>query len=136
METLEKIAPAPLTLTVAGESLTISPIKTRELPRMLKAVKPIAAEIQSGDVVAALMANADCLVEAVAIGARKPRAWVDELDLDDLVMLASAVLEVNGDFFVRAVLPGAIEAMDRVSQLIGQRSSMPSSAADTDSTKS
>ena len=136
METLEKIVPVPATITVAGESLTISPIKTRELPRMLKAVKPIAAEIQAGDMVGAFMANADCLVEAVAIGARKPRAWVDELDLDDLVMLASAVLEVNGDFFVRAVLPGAIEAMDRVSQLIGQRSSMPSSAADTDSTKS
>lgn len=135
METLEKIAPVPVTITVAGECLTISPIKTRELPRMLKAVKPIAAEIQSGDVPGALLANADCLVEAVAIGARKSRAWVDELDLDDLVMLASAVLEVNGDFFVRAVLPGATEALDRVSQLIGQKSSMPLSAADTDSTK-
>lgn len=136
METLEKIAPVPVTITVAGESLTISPIKTRELPRMLKAVKPIAAEIQAEDVAGALLANADCLVEAVAIGARKPRAWVDELDLDDLVLLASAVLEVNGDFFVRAVLPGATEAMDRVSLLIGQKSSMPSSAEGTDSTKS
>lgn len=136
METLEKIAPVPVTITVAGESLTISPIKTRELPRMLKAVKPIAAEIQAEDVAGALLANADCLIEAVAIGARKPRVWVDELDLDDLVMLASAVLEVNGDFFVRAVLPGATEAMDRVSQLIGQKSSMLSSAEDTDLMKS
>lgn len=136
METLEKIAPVPVTITVAGESLTISPIKTRELPRMLKAVKPIAAEIQAEDVAGALLANADCLVEAVAIGARKPRGWVDELDLDELVLLASAVLEVNGDFFVRAVLPGARTAMDRVDKLIGQKSSMPSSAEDTDSKKS
>lgn len=136
MDTLEKIAPVPITITVSGESLTISPIKTRELPRMLKAVKPIAAEIQAGDIAGALLANADCLVEAVAIGARKPRAWVDELELDDLVQLASAVLEVNGDFFVRAVLPGATEAMDRVTQLIGRKSSTPSSAEDTDSTPS
>lgn len=136
METLEKIAPVPVTITVAGESLTISPIKTRELPRMLKAVKPIAAEIQAEDVAGALLANADCLVEAVAIGARKPRGWVDELDLDDLALLASAVLEVNGDFFVRAVLPRATEAMDRMTLLIGQKSSMPSSAEDTDSTQS
>jgi len=136
MDTLEKIAPVPITITVAGESLTISPIKTRELPRMLKAVKPIAAEIQAGDIAGALLANADCLVEAVAIGARKPRAWVDELELDDLVQLASAVLEVNGDFFVRAVLPGATEAMNRVTQLIGRKSSTPSSAEDTDSTPS
>lgn len=136
METLEKIAPVPVVITIVGEELTISPIKTRELPRMLKAVKPIAAEIQAEDVAGAFLANADCLIEAVAIGARKPRAWVDELDLDELVLLASAVLEVNGDFFVRAVLPGATEAMDRVSQLIGQKSSMPSSAEDTDSTKS
>lgn len=136
METLEKIAPVPVTITVSGESTAISPIKTRELPRMLKAVKPIAAEIMA-DVAGALLANADCAtVEAVAIGARKPRAWVDELDLDDLVTLASAVLEVNGDFFVRAVLPGARKAMDRVDKLIGQKSSMPSSAEDTDSTKS
>ena len=136
METLEKIAPVPITIAVAGESLTISPIKTRELPRMLKAVKPIAAEIMAEDVAGALLENADCLVEAVAIGARKPRAWVDELDLDDLVLLASAVLEVNGDFFVRAVLPGARKAMDRVDKLIGQKSSTPSSAEDTDSAKS
>ena len=136
MDTLEKIAPVPITITVAGEPLTIAPIKTRELPRMLKAVKPIAAEIMAENVAGALLAHADCLVEAVAIGARKPRAWVDELDLDDLVLLASAVLEVNGDFFVRAVLPGARKAMDRVDKLIGQKSSMPSSAEDTDSTKS
>jgi hypothetical protein len=120
MNTLEKIAPIPLKVDVAGERLCILPIKTRELPGMMKAIAPILGEIQGGDILGALSANADSLVAAVAIGSRKDRAWVDELDLDDLVALAGAVLEVNADFFVRAVLPGLTKAVEGVTGAVGQ----------------
>ena len=120
MNTLEKIAPIPLKVDVAGERLCILPIKTRELPGMMKAIAPILGEIQGGDILGALSANADSLVAAVAIGSRKDRAWVDDLDLDDLVALAGAVLEVNADFFVHRVLPGLTKAMEGVTGAVGQ----------------
>lgn len=118
MHTLEKIAPTPLRLDVAGERLSLLPIKTRELPGMMKAIAPILSEVQSGDIFAAFATNADALIAAVAIGSRKDRAWVDELDLDDLVALASGVLEVNADFFVQRVLPGLTTAMEGVTAIM------------------
>jgi hypothetical protein len=126
MQTLEKIAPIPLKVDIAGERLCILPIKTRELPGMMKAIAPILGEIQGGDILGALSANADSLVAAVAIGSRKDRAWVDDLDLDDLVALAGAVLEVNADFFVHRVLPGLTKAMEGVTGAVGQTQSTPS----------
>ena len=42
---------------------------------------------------------------AIAIAVGKPREWVDDLDADDAVLLASTVIEVNADFFTRQVMP-------------------------------
>lgn len=120
MQTLEKIAPIPVKVDVAGERLCITPIKTRELPPMMRAVAPILAEIQSGDILGALAKNADSLVESVAIGCRKPREWADDLDVDDLVAAAAAVMESNADFFVHRVLPALTKAVEGVTQAVGQ----------------
>ena len=132
MQTLEKIAPIPLKVDIAGERLSILPIKTRELPPMMRAIAPILGEIQSGDILGALAANADALVAAVSIGSRKDRAWVDELDLDDLVALAGSVLEVNADFFVHRVLPGLTKAVEGVTGAVGQTPLMTSLVPDTE----
>ena len=131
MQTLEKIAPIPVKVDIAGERLCILPIKTRELPLMMKAIAPILGEIQSGDILGALATNADSLVAAVSIGSRKDRAWVDDLELDDLVALAGAVLEVNADFFVHRVLPGLTKAVEGVTGAVGRTQSTDSSAQAT-----
>ena len=34
---------------------------------------------------------------SIAVG--KPRAWVDELDADQAILLAAKVIEVNADFY-------------------------------------
>lgn len=119
MNTLEKIVPTPIRIDIAGERLSLTPIKTRELPCMMKAIGPILAEIQGNDILGALAKNADSMVAAVAVGARKPREWVDELELDDLIAVAAAVLEVNADFFVRAVLPGLTKAVEGLTNISG-----------------
>ncbi len=126
MKTLEKIVPTPVRIDIADERLSLTPIKTRELPAMMRAIAPILAEIQSGDILGALATNADSMVDAVAIGSRKPREWVDELDLDDLVAVAGAVLEVNADFFVRAVLPVLTKAVEGLTNINGLTQSTPS----------
>lgn len=125
MKTLEKIVPTPIRIDVADERLSLTPIKTRELPAMMRAIAPILAEIQGGDILGALAKNADSMVAAVSIGSRKPREWVDELDLDDLVAVAGAVLEVNADFFVRAVLPGLTKAVEGLTNINGLTQSTP-----------
>jgi hypothetical protein len=126
MQTLEKLAPIPVKVDVAGERISVTPIKTRELPPMMRAVAPILAEIQGGDILGALAKNADSLVEAVAICCRKPREWADELDVDDLVAAAAAVMESNADFFVHRVLPALTKAVDGVTQAVGQGQSTDS----------
>ncbi len=126
MKTLEKIVPAPIRIDIADERLSLTPIKTRELPAMMRAIAPILAEIQGGDILGALATNADSMVDAVSIGSRKSREWVDELDLDDLVAVAGAVLEVNADFFVRAVLPVLTKAVEGLTNINGLTQSTPS----------
>ena len=120
MKELEKIAPIPVRVDVGGERISITPIKTRELPAMMRAVSPILTEIQRGDIVAALAANADALIDAVATGARLERSWVNGLDVDDLVILAGAVIESNADFFVRRVMPILTAAIESVTRAVGR----------------
>lgn len=132
MQTLEKIAPIPVKVDVAGERLCITPIKTRELPPMMRAVAPILSELgavfkiddnDSVDVAAIMKlfaSNADAIINAVSIGCRKPREWVDGLDVDDLIAAAAAVIESNADFFVHRVLPALTRAVEGASKEIGQ----------------
>lgn len=121
MNTLEKIAPIPVRIDIKEERLDLTPIKTKELPAMMRALAPVLTEIQGGDVMTALAKNADAVIEAVSIGCRKSREWADELDLDELVQVAAAVIEVNADFFVRAVLPKLNQAVEGLTSTIGRK---------------
>ena len=134
MKTLEKIVPTPIRIDVAGERLSLTPIKTRELPAMMRAIEPILADVGSafnldandgedsvdfGAILKMFSANADAIVTAVSIGSRKPREWVDDLDIDDLAALAGAIIESNADFFVRRVMPILTTAIESVTRAIG-----------------
>jgi hypothetical protein len=114
----------------------IQPIKVRDLPRFLKAIEPIAADLASGDIAGALMRHADAVIEATAIGAGVERAWLEDQTPDVLAELAAKVLEVNADFFVRRVLPVVMAAADRLTQSVqtgsgGTNGSPPSSMPDS-----
>ncbi|MEJ5199914.1 MAG: hypothetical protein WHX53_13405 [Anaerolineae bacterium] len=109
----------------------IQPIKVRDLPRFLKAIEPIAAELAAGDIVGAFMRHADAVIEATAIGAGVERAWLEDQTPDVLVELAARVLEVNAGFFVR-VLPVIQGAADRLTKSVqtssGGTSGLPPSS--------
>jgi hypothetical protein len=96
--------------------VAVAPIKVRDLPRFLRAIEPIAAELQAGDIAGALMRNIDAVIEATVIGACVERAWLEEQTPDVLATLAARVLEVNADFFVRRVLPVVTAAAERLAQ--------------------
>jgi hypothetical protein len=115
----------------------IAPVRVRDLPRFLKAVEPVAAELAAGDIAGALMRQADAVIEATCIGADVERAWLEEQTPDVLAELAARVLEVNADFFVRRVLPIVTAAAERLALTASggtsgsPPSSMPASATGT-----
>lgn len=110
-----------------------APVRVGDLPAFLRAIEPIVREIAAGDLVGALMRNADAVIEATAIGARVERAWLQEQSPDVLIDLAGRVLEANGDFFVRRVLPAINQAAERLSRIAsgGTNGSPGSSAPDS-----
>jgi hypothetical protein len=115
----------------------IAPVRVRDLPAFLAAVEPILRDVANGDIVGALARHADAVIAATAIGAGVERAWLDEQDAETLVDLASRVLEVNADFFVRRLLPKIAAAAERVNLIASggtngsQDSSAPASAIGT-----
>src|SRR5574340_1578082 len=115
MTDLTTLIPQPVTVTAGGREVAVTPIRTRELVAFTAAVDPLLQEIAAGAGVAALMTrDVESLIKAVAIGARLERAFVDDLELDELLNLAAAVLEVNADFFVRRLAPALDLAVERI----------------------
>jgi len=110
----------------------MGPVKVKDLPAFLAAIEPIAQELARGDILAALARHADRVIEATAIGAGVDRAWLEDQTSDVLVDLAAQVLEVNADFFARAVLPRltqAAETLARVAQnAFGGTNGLPDSS--------
>lgn len=126
MSDLEKLLPQGVSLTIAGETLTVKPLKVGQLPGFLRAITPVMQQITGTgiDWWAVIGERGGDLLSAIAIAVGKPRDWVDDLDADDAVLLASTVIEVNADFFTRQVMP-------RLSALFAQVGDATSPAGST-----
>jgi hypothetical protein len=109
--------PAPTSVSVGGETIDITPIKVGELPAFARAVQPVAAQLSASPNWLALLADhGEAVIDAVAIAARRPREWVQALALDEAVLLAEAIFEVNADFFLQRVQPRLTQALARLGQ--------------------
>ncbi len=126
---LDALANAPLTVAVGGRELAITPVRVKELPAMLRACEPIFGALADGDLLAALLADPDSVIAAVAVGARLPRAEVDALDTAELVELGGAVMQVNADFFARRLAPAFVAASQRVAAALAGSMPLPASSA-------
>ena len=107
--------PAPVVVTLSGIALELTPIRLGELPRLLAVVRPLADDITGDpDWIALLGRHGDSVLDLLAITTRRERAWVNDLSLEDAVLLAAAVFEVNADFFVARVVPAIQGAAQRL----------------------
>lgn len=98
--------PIPIVVTLSGIALELTPIRLGELPRLLAGVHPLAEEITADpDWMALLGRHGDAVLDLLALTTRRERAWINDLSLEDAVLLAAAVFEVNADFFVAHVVP-------------------------------
>ena len=111
--------PVPQVVTVAGTALELTPIRLGELPRILAAVRPIAADLSAEpDWLALLARHGEAVLELLALATRRDRAWIEGLALDEAVTLAAAVFEVNADFFVRQVAPSIARSGERLAPIL------------------
>ena len=115
MDGFKTFPPAPVVVTLSGIALELTPIRLGELPRLLAVVRPLADDI-TGDPewIALLGRHGDSVLDLLAITTRRERAWVNDLSLEDAVLLAAAVFEVNADFFVAHVVPAIQGAAQRL----------------------
>ena len=125
LKELDALANAPLTVTVGGRMVPITPVRVAELPAMLRACEPIFSQLAGGDVAAALLHNPDAAISAIAVGARLARADIDALALDELIELGGAVMQVNADFFARRLAPAFVAASERVTKALGGSTPWP-----------
>lgn len=100
------LPPVPVALVVADEALELTPLKVGELPAFTRAIRPFAERLGTEpDWLALLAEYGESVLAAIAVASRRPRPWIDDLELDEAIRLAEALLEVNADFFVRRVSP-------------------------------
>ncbi|ODU09103.1 hypothetical protein [uncultured Aquimonas sp.] len=107
MSDLDKLVPQAFEITLAGESVSVKPLKVGQMPAFLRAITPVMQQIGGDgiDWLALFGERGDDLLTAVAIAVGKPRAWVDDLAADEAILLVAKVIEVNADFFTRTVMP-------------------------------
>lgn len=130
MDDFATFPPQPQSLEIAGDTLALTPIRVGEVPALLAAIKPIAPHLVNGDPdwLALLTEHGDAILDALAIAARRPREWVEALSLDDAVLLATALFEVNVDFFVQRVVPAIQSAAARIDRNVRAAGMTPSTA--------
>ena len=113
--------PVPKVVTVAGTTVDLTPIRLGELPRLLAAVRSLAADLSAEpDWFDLLARHGEAMLDLLALTTRRDRSWVNDLSLDEAVTLAAAVFEVNADFFVGQVVPAIQGAAQRLAPTLGQ----------------
>ena len=133
---LTDLVTVPETLTVAGVTLTLTPLVMRDLPAFQRAIRPIVAALKGVDladgldfarVQGALLENLDATLEAVAIMSKADRPWLEGLAVDDFITLTARALRINADFFMTRILPTLNrELEDLVATLTTGRTGSPS----------
>lgn len=129
MSDLDKLVPPTCEITLAGETVSLKPLKVGQMPAFLRAITPVMQQISGEgiDWLALFGQQGDDLLTAVSIAVGKPRAWVDDLAADEAIVLAAKVIEVNADFFTRTVMPRLDDLFAQANAVTAATGSTPSS---------
>ena len=111
-----------------GLGLPLKPLTVGELPAFLRAAKPVLGYLEAGRIGDAILEEPEALIAATAAGARVDRAWLESQTPDVLVEYVVAVVESNGDFFVRRLSPVLMQAAERMTALFAGAMSTPGSS--------
>lgn len=109
----------PAVCLVGGKQIAVRPLKIKQIPAFTRAVAPVMGLLTGGDLLSAVGIAGDDLIKAVSIATHEPVEWLGDLEADDFVKLASTVLEVNADFFVRRLTPEINRASASLTRILG-----------------
>lgn len=118
---------------IGGKSVTVAPLKVRQIPPFLRAAGPAAQALFGGDLPGALARHGEALIQAMAVATGEPETWLGDLDADDFLRLVGEVVEVNADFFAQRVTPALEATVAKLTQALtpGATPSPSSSPADS-----
>lgn len=97
-----------------GIKVAVSQIKVKQLPEFAAAVKAIfpsgIADFDKINITDLVLNSTTEIINIVKICSGVSKQELDELQIDDLIILAGKVAEVNVDFFMKRVLPSLAKA--------------------------
>ena len=133
---LEQLTEAELGIMVAaGErEILVRPLKVRQFAAVMRAMRPTVAILSDQDdidVDALITKFPEAMIETVSVATDLTVEEVGNLALDQFVAVATAVLEVNSDFFAQRLRPLLDAAGQKLGMRYGQTSSRASSAQGT-----
>lgn len=117
MQELDVLEPQAREVTYRGERLEIQPLAIGVLPKFVRLTRPVIdallnsseEALQDGGDVDLLLdlvgEHGEACFEAAALVTGKPVDWICGGDLAEFAQLATAVLEVNRDFFTQRLAP-------------------------------
>ncbi len=131
---LDVLEPSGSSVKYRSEIIEVTPITIGQLPKLVRTARPVinaVLALQSlpedteadgfVDLVVDLLADhGEALYQAAAICIGKPAEWVAGGGLDEFVVLAKAVIEVNRDFFLRRLGPLLGSRVGALSSGVGQ----------------
>mgnify|MGYP001167517465 CR=1 FL=1 len=116
---LETLLPVPKTITIKGEEIPVGLIKVGRVAAVVKALQPFAHLLPKAgdkpgrkniDFFTIVLNHTDDAINLCVELTSRDKAWVEDLDIAELVELLSAIVERNLDFFIQRVLPSVSEA--------------------------
>jgi hypothetical protein len=123
---LDELVPPTRRVTVGGREIEVSPLRMRQVPGFAKAIAKPWTAIVMGEYLAAIMEWPREVTEAVSIATGAETEFLDNLRPDEFLVLSSAVLEVNLDFFARAVFPQATALGTTMQEVVAKMQPQPS----------
>lgn len=150
---LQVVVPVPKELTIKGEKVLVHELEMGQISQMIRSLAPLISVIRSHSsgvkdadtlkttLMEIFLSNPDELMVLLGISVGKPIEWVHKLNTKDTLELSAAVVEVNLDFFMVAVLPFVLRVMAQLGvpeelieklRRVGQMSSSSSSPTATD----
>lgn len=113
---LEVLDPAPRHVRFRGETLELRPLRLGDLPAFSRLVRPVIAEFL-GDrhpewdgndermILEISELHGESILAAAAIATGRPVEWIEGSgSTAEILALVQAIVEVNRDFFTRAML--------------------------------
>lgn len=112
-------------VTLKGEIVIIKPFGFGKFPAVLKLMKGFkppedGTQVNTINIAEMIADNADGVMDLTALATGKPRAWLDDVGMDEGVVLLKTIIEVNADFFVKRLQPQTMKAVEELQSSLGQ----------------